>query len=725
MTDHPRDDLLRASYPAVELRAADEASMPTMVGHFARFNEWTRIESTFEGTFMERIAPGAFSRTIKNNLDRVRVLFQHGRDPQIGDKPLGPIEAIREDDDGAWYEVPLLDTSYNRDLLPGLRAGLYGASFRFSIPDGKDDWNMKPAKSPHNPDGLPERTIREARLMEFGPVTFPAYAGATAGVRSLTFTDLDAAFEPPVEEAAALPDAGPEPEAHSDEGTREAVHFVEPEQEDRHVADISQYRSREEMANRLSELDSAIGTLAVAYPGVLPTEEQARWDDMTGEQDDLRAAIAAWDERQARIAGMARKPENTSPAYVAPAFIRKPEDIYDVAAVYSSARSEEEYGARLRDNAMRAVDVASFTPGADRARAQEGLADLIDHKDTADHQLARRVLSTDSPLYKRAFNKILTGQPLSPEEQRGTALAVGVDGTGGYAVPVSFDPTVIPIGAWTYVNPFRAVCRIEQIVGTDTWQALTSTAVTATRTTEAAAATEQGPTFARPEVIVKRVHATVTYSHEMGQDRPDLASELARLFAEAKDTEEESEFATGDGSTVHPIGVFAAHGTSGMYTHVDTAASNTLAIGDLYNVEAGLPIRHRPNAVWMMGRKTLRDIQALETTGGQLFGGQYYNSVSYPGNAASGNTGLRLLNYPVFEVPSAPTALTDNYMIAWLGDPKSFVIVDRVGMSIELIPNMLDATTGLPTGQRGVYAIWRNSAKPLNTDGGRLLAVLA
>jgi phage head maturation protease len=103
---------------------------------------------------------------------------------QIGSKPLGPIRELREDRTGAYYEVDLLDTSYNRDLRPGLAANLYGASFRMRVQ--ADEWDDEPGRSDANPDGLPERTITRDKVLEFGPVTFPANPEATANVRSLT-----------------------------------------------------------------------------------------------------------------------------------------------------------------------------------------------------------------------------------------------------------------------------------------------------------------------------------------------------------------------------------------------------------------------------------------------------------------------------------------------------------------------------------------------------------
>jgi len=170
---------------------------PVLHGHFARFNSWTTIGSAREGKFKERIAPGAFSETFTRDRDRIRVLFNHGRDPFIGDKPLGPLEDLREDGDiGGFYAVPLLNADYVNALVPGLQAGLYGASFRFSVQRQRID--QRPARSEHNPDGLPERTIHSARVRELGPVTFPHTAtrprrwrcqhpqlAASAGRRSL------------------------------------------------------------------------------------------------------------------------------------------------------------------------------------------------------------------------------------------------------------------------------------------------------------------------------------------------------------------------------------------------------------------------------------------------------------------------------------------------------------------------------------------------------------
>ncbi|MEU6491097.1 HK97 family phage prohead protease [Streptomyces sp. NPDC046984] len=169
---------------------ATAGASDVMTVEFSRFDSWYEIDSWWEGRFLERTARGAFKRTIKaSGPAGVKVLFNHGRDMQIDQKVLGVAEVLEERETSPYMEVPLLDTSYNRDLIPGLRAGAYGSSFMFEVV--REDWNHDPGAADHNPDGLPERTIKEVRLFEAGPVTWPANPDATAGLRSAMRSGVD------------------------------------------------------------------------------------------------------------------------------------------------------------------------------------------------------------------------------------------------------------------------------------------------------------------------------------------------------------------------------------------------------------------------------------------------------------------------------------------------------------------------------------------------------
>ena len=168
------DNLLRA-YSGPDAVGLDRNGR-TLYGHFAVFDSPATINDG-QGDFVESIAPGAFDRTIAERGDRVKVLFNHGQDPSVGNKPLGTIRSLAPDRKGVAYEVDLFDdTSYVQDLLPALRAGAYGASMRMRVVG--ETWD-------HSGD-MPARSIDDADLYEFGPVTFPAYPDATANVRSLT-----------------------------------------------------------------------------------------------------------------------------------------------------------------------------------------------------------------------------------------------------------------------------------------------------------------------------------------------------------------------------------------------------------------------------------------------------------------------------------------------------------------------------------------------------------
>jgi HK97 family phage prohead protease len=180
----PREGLIRATRANLEVRAAGDGEPARLAGHFAVFNTWTEINSAWEGQFLERIAPGAFRKTLRENGDNIKLLLEHGQDPQVGQKPLGRFTTLDEDETGARYEADLYDTPYVNQLLPALRDGMYGASFRFRVM--REDIVDSPEPSDYNPKGLPERTIKEASVAEAGPVLWGAYPEATSQARSLT-----------------------------------------------------------------------------------------------------------------------------------------------------------------------------------------------------------------------------------------------------------------------------------------------------------------------------------------------------------------------------------------------------------------------------------------------------------------------------------------------------------------------------------------------------------
>lgn len=180
-------DLVRTWHLPVRAAAETDDALAVMEVRFSVFDTWYEVNSWWEGRFLERTQRGAFAKTIAESGLRTKVLFNHGHDFSIGEKLLGQVDSLTEEKDSPVGVVPLFDTSYNRDLLPGLRAGAYGSSFMFRVI--KEEWDDEPGRSDHNPEGLPERTITEVRLFEFGPVTWPANPDATSGLRCLSGTD--------------------------------------------------------------------------------------------------------------------------------------------------------------------------------------------------------------------------------------------------------------------------------------------------------------------------------------------------------------------------------------------------------------------------------------------------------------------------------------------------------------------------------------------------------
>lgn len=152
----------------VELRAA--ADQPKqMAGYAAVFNSLSQNL----GGFVERIAPGAFAKTLAEA--DVKALFNHDANLLLGRSKSGTLR-MEEDEVGLRYEVDLPDTTLGRDLSVLLERGdVSQSSFAFRVV--RDDWAT-------DDQDRPVRTLVEVKLFDVSPVTYPAYLDTEASMRA-------------------------------------------------------------------------------------------------------------------------------------------------------------------------------------------------------------------------------------------------------------------------------------------------------------------------------------------------------------------------------------------------------------------------------------------------------------------------------------------------------------------------------------------------------------
>ena len=715
----PRDDLYRAMQGGI---TSEDGKALTI--RLAPHDQWAEIQSVTEGHFMERFSRTAYRKTMAESVPKI--LFNHGKDPEIGEKVIATTDEVGEDAVSPFARGQILD-GLPELVVDGLRKNVYGASHRFSVV--RESWVDSPIGGPHNPTKLPERTITEARLYELGPVTWPAYASASASLRSLT------------DEYRGIPT---EPEAPSLDAEAEEPH-LEPERRDEPVVvaaiqheeittvpfDITQYITRDEKVARVAEIEREMETLDKQFDSMkMPDEPQARWDEMFAEKRALAEAVEAADTRKRQMmdawnARTATTPEaGYSPPPVNVIKQRDLASIYDVSRTMRESRSTEQFQSTLHDNAMRAVEGAAFQ-ATERTKGQGEIEYLVkgggplDQIDTT--EVAKRVLYTGSPAYRRAYRKWLiagsSGQPMfTPEEgaafHESRASLVTASNT---AVPFDLDPTMI-INTSGAINPYRQAFRVVKTTSND-WRPSVSSGMTAVYETEATAATDLAPTFTAPARLLVKAHTLAKYSVEIQQDYAlgSLEAELAREIADAKDVLEADEFGNGIGTGHHPMGIFTYY----TLNYLDTTTTLVVVPKDLYALAANIGPRYRGNLAWLGSPYFYSLVRGIDTAGGA---GLWVDNLSLGGSlGAMENNGRlgSLVGYPAFEcIAPANTSMATTEKVAILANRERFVIIDRIGLNLQQMP-FVSASTGLPNGEEMVYAWWRNTSVGLglNTSG--------
>ena len=372
-----------------------------------------------------------------------------------------------------------------------------------------------------------------------------------------------------------------------------------------------------------------------------------------------------------------------------------------------------------RELRARAVTMAETVRGlSDRQRQQ--LTDFIDGLDPVDQEEAqantralRHILTVANPEYTRMFTRWLKSglKGVSDPEAAGfLARAMSLtDSAGGYAVPLPIDPTIVVNDDGT-VNPFREICTVKQTAA-DVYRSVNMTAVTGSWDGEAAEVSDDTPTVGNVDITPYKAQVFVPFSLEIGDDFPDLLGTLGELIAIEKDDMEAAAFAVGTG-TNQPVGIVTA--LAGGSYEVPSNTTDTFALADVYDLEEELPAKFRRRAVWVANK---RIYQATREAGGA-------NLDDFWANLGQGQP-PQLLGYPAYEASEMDgviNATAENRVLVF-GDFRNYWIVDRIGLSVELIPHLFATANNRPSGQRGLYAWFRVGGDSVNDRAFRLLNV--
>jgi len=146
-----------------------ENGVQKIVGHAAVFD--TIADSAW---FREKVSPGAFSNTIKQ--DDVRALFNHDPNYVLGRNRAGTLRML-EDDKGLWIEIDPPETQFAKDLMISIgRGDITQMSFGFEI--------LKEERQKGEAGELDLFTLQEVRLWDVSPVTYPFYKETDVNIHS-------------------------------------------------------------------------------------------------------------------------------------------------------------------------------------------------------------------------------------------------------------------------------------------------------------------------------------------------------------------------------------------------------------------------------------------------------------------------------------------------------------------------------------------------------------
>lgn len=195
------------------------------------------------------------------------------------------------------------------------------------------------------------------------------------------------------------------------------------------------------------------------------------------------------------------------------------------------------------------------------------------------------------------------------------------------------------------------------------------------------------PQFGLYSIPVHTAMASFPMSNDLIEDSAfDILGISSDLLAEAFTLDENAAFLTGNGSG-RPMGLLTQVDGDGPASVVSGSASTLLADGIIDLIYA-LPAQYEANAVTIMSKATEKVIRKLKDTA---------NNYLWPIWHTVGNFGVAprdLLGYPVIRDEFMPAIAANAYPVIH-GDLKGYLVLDRVGLSIQRLTDSAYAELNL------------------------------
>jgi HK97 family phage major capsid protein len=468
------------------------------------------------------------------------------------------------------------------------------------------------------------------------------------------------------------------------------------------------FTSTQDLLERRGKLVARIEAMHARY-GDDPMEgaDADAFNRLNAHVDELDQKLNQREIRQARLRELAKDPRNVVSG--------------DGAVPYGGSR-------RVEENSLLHPTVRMEHDKA--LRTIERYADQSDSNDKVDRfvrqgdptgQGSRYINAVGDIAYATAFSKMLEDPTTahfrySAEDVAAVRAAFAEfralsTGTSGIPIPYQLDPSLMISGSGA-LNPLRSIARVEQI-NEGTWKGATSAEVSASYDAEASEVSDDTPALTQPSITAARGSAFIPFSIEAGQDWAGIVEELGRLLADGRDILDASKMLTGTGSN-EPGGILNIGGTGGLTTsqRIQTATTAAFAVGDVYLLKQALPARFMPNAVYTWHPNTLDVIYRFVAEG----------STSEPKQMPEGRSGP-LLGKRAYEWSSMATGASTGTKLGIYGNFRNFLVADRLGFSVELVPHLFGSANRFPTGQRGLVSFWRSGSGVLVANAFRYLEV--